>query len=504
MEILEAYDLVGSFRKAADLCGCDPNTVARYVKLRGQGVDPKRRKPRAKIIDRFMPKIEELVERSEGKIGADMVHRKIAAMGFEGDERSTRRAVAAAKSSWRAGHRRVFRPWIPEPGMWLQFDWGEGPRVDGRRTQLWCAWLAWSRFRVVIPVWDKTIPTIAACLDETFRRIGGVPTNVLTDNEKTVTTTHVARIAVRNSDIAAIGRFYGTTVRTCMPADPQSKGGAESTVRIAKRDLVPTFTNLREDYGAFTALQEAAWAFCKDVNSRVHRETRAVPADMLIEERARLHPVPEQAFTAAFGETRRVGRDATISVNSVRYSVPHHLVDDVVWARFHGDDLVVTAITDGSAREVARHLRSTPGRPQIRDEHYPESARGERRAQPTSKDEADFLSLGPEAETWLLAAATAGTSRIRTKMHAAVQAAGLYGSAAVCAALEAAAKAERFDEDALLDILDYQRYQSKTSITRASETHSLQPGTSAWAAFGKADTENEPGPTARSAATPAE
>ena len=25
-------------------------------------------------------------------------------------------------------------------------------RIDGRKTQLFCAWLAWARFRVVIPV----------------------------------------------------------------------------------------------------------------------------------------------------------------------------------------------------------------------------------------------------------------------------------------------------------------------------------------------------------------
>ena len=48
--------------------------------------------------------------------------------------------------------------------MWLQFDWGDGPAVVGgrapRKTQLFCAWLAWSRFRVVIPVWDQTMGTL--------------------------------------------------------------------------------------------------------------------------------------------------------------------------------------------------------------------------------------------------------------------------------------------------------------------------------------------------------
>jgi hypothetical protein len=36
--------------------------------------------------------------------------------------------------------------------------------------------LAWSRFRVVIPVTDKTLPTLIACIDQALRRFGGVPT----------------------------------------------------------------------------------------------------------------------------------------------------------------------------------------------------------------------------------------------------------------------------------------------------------------------------------------
>ncbi|CAL9330191.1 hypothetical protein SUDANB120_00055 [Streptomyces sp. enrichment culture] len=80
-----------------------------------------------------------------------------------------------------------------------------------------------------------------------------------------------------------------------------------------------------------------------EVNGRTHRETRRIPAELLAEERLRLHPVPEQPFTAAFGETRRVGKDSTISVESDRYSVPHQLVDERVWFRLHGDELIATA-----------------------------------------------------------------------------------------------------------------------------------------------------------------
>jgi len=55
-----------------------------------------------------------------------VAHEKITAMGYAGSERTTRRAVAWLKAAYRAG-RRVFRPWIPEPGMWAQYDFGDGP-----------------------------------------------------------------------------------------------------------------------------------------------------------------------------------------------------------------------------------------------------------------------------------------------------------------------------------------------------------------------------------------
>ena len=41
--------------------------------------------------------------------------------------------------------------------MWLQYDYGDGPVVDGVKTVLFVAWLAWSRFRVVLPLRDKSI-----------------------------------------------------------------------------------------------------------------------------------------------------------------------------------------------------------------------------------------------------------------------------------------------------------------------------------------------------------
>ncbi len=126
MEILEAYDLTGSFRAAAKLAGCDHHTVARYVGLREEGRVVERMRAE-RLADPFLAKIEEWVERSQGQVGADVAHGKLLAMGYAGSERTTRRAVAQAKRAWRAGNRRVYRPWIPEPGLWTGVGLGPGP-----------------------------------------------------------------------------------------------------------------------------------------------------------------------------------------------------------------------------------------------------------------------------------------------------------------------------------------------------------------------------------------
>jgi hypothetical protein len=65
--------------------------------------------------------------------------------------------------------------------MWFQYDFGDGPRVNGVGTQLFCAWLAWCRFRMVLALLDKTLPSVMAAIDATLRAFGGVPTYGLTD-----------------------------------------------------------------------------------------------------------------------------------------------------------------------------------------------------------------------------------------------------------------------------------------------------------------------------------
>jgi len=492
MEILNAYDLTGSLRDAGELAGCSHHTVKHYVERRAAGGELDQAARRPMLIDEYLPKVEEWVERSKGKVRADVAHDKLVALGYTGSERTSRRAVATVKQSYRAGRVRVHRPWVTEPGMWLQHDYGDGPVVDGVKTVLFVAWLAWSRFRVVLPLRDKTMPSVFAALDVTFRRLGGVPTYVLTDNEKTVTVEHIAGIPVRNPQLVALAEHYSMSVHTCVPADPASKGGTEASVKISKADLVPKDTNLREAYDSFAELEAACVAFCEKVNTRPHRITKRPPVEMLAEERARLHPVALTPHTVAFGTTRQVPVNTPmVTFESGQYSVPHQLLGATVWVRVHGvgaeEQVVIVHVGAGGPVEIARHYRATPGTPKIYDAHFPPQPEGplDRRPRARNAAESEFLDLGEGARLWLIEAAAAGTPRMRVKMTEALALAKLFDPVEVDWALGHAAVHGRFAEADLSSILDHHARAPKAGEHRASEDRSLTQGTSAWARLGQ-------------------
>ena len=227
------------------------------------------------------------------------------------------------------------------------------------------------------------------------------------------------------------------------------------------------------------------------VNGRVHRTTKRVPAEMLEQERLRLHPVPALPHTITFGETRTVAVNTPmVSYQGGSYSVPHRLLGETVWVRVHGagrdERVVIVHVGDRGAIEVARHARAEPGSPQIDDAHFPPAPAGAINREPKAGNDAEaaFLALGDGAALWLKEAAAQGTSRIRVKMAHAVSIAKLTNPTRVDWALGHAAVHQRFGEGDLASILAANLDPSTPAARQAGEDKSLTQGTAGWAALG--------------------
>jgi hypothetical protein len=241
---------------------------------------------------------------------------------------------------------------------------------------------------------------------------------VLTDNAKTVTVEHIAGIPDRHPQMVAAGRHYGCQVVSCVPYDPESKGGAEATVRIAKADLVPTVANLLPAYGLLHRARRRLPDLVR------HGELAPPPGDRTgpggptrYRTRHAARPARRTAGArAGRGTGGRLGLHYQLQLGALLDPARLHRREGV-WCRVVGDELSITARTNsGDLPEIWRHQLSTPGVPQIIDAHYPDHPDGrsvhQSRLRPRSEAEVAFVGIGPGGGRWLKEAGPAGASRI--------------------------------------------------------------------------------------------
>jgi hypothetical protein len=78
MDMLEAFDLTGSYRAAAELAGCDHKTVKHRLDRGDAGLPPEAGVEGSRLIDPQVDKLDEWMARSNGRLRADAAHDRLA------------------------------------------------------------------------------------------------------------------------------------------------------------------------------------------------------------------------------------------------------------------------------------------------------------------------------------------------------------------------------------------------------------------------------------------
>jgi transposase len=446
MDILVAYREVGSYRGAAEICGTTHKTVRRVVERHNAGGGAAVRKDRGHNYDDVRGLVAERVRVSQGRISAKRLLPAARAAGFAGSARNFRRLVAEVKAAWRAGHHRGRRPAVWTPGDTLVIDWGSQGSLH-----VFCAVLAWSRFRFVRFAADEKAATTLGLLAECFEVLGGVPRTVLADRMGCLKAGVVANVVVPTADYVRFATHYRFRPDFCEAADPESKGIVEHLVGYAKRDLVVPAQPSVTDLGAANA---AAAGWCAEVNAAVHSEICAVPASRLEQERALLGPLPSlRPELGPRPASRKVDKLSCVRFGSARYSVPSRLIGTTVLITVAGTAIRILEPFTGEL--AAEHQLVAPGGTSICDEHYG-SARPDkpRRApRPRTTAEKQFLALGDAAAAFLAGAAAAGVSGLAREIGQILTLQAAHGDAALVAALGRAVEFGRWRADDVRSIL---------------------------------------------------
>ena len=406
MDIIAAYREAGTFRGAASIAGTTHKTVKRVIDRHEAGGGTPPRVPRGHNYDGMTALVAERVGKTSGRISAKRLLPAARAAGYTGSDRNFRRLVAEQKALWRRDHHRGRRPAVWSPGEHLVIDWGA---LAG--LHVFCAVLAWSRFRFVRFAYDERAATTLALLGECFEVAGGAAGKVLADRMGCLKGAVVANVVVPTGQYVRFASHYGFRPDFCEAADPESKGIVENLVGYAKRDLMVP----QAPFGDLSAANAAAAAWCAEVNGVVHSEICAVPAERLVTERELLGPLPSLRASTGRLVTRKVDRLSCVRFGSARYSVPIRLIGEQVVLRT--DDGRLLAIMTSAGDVVAEHMLVAPGEASVRDEHYGGPRPVPRRAvRPKTAVEKEFCALGPVAEAFITGAAAAGSTRLGSEL----------------------------------------------------------------------------------------
>src|SRR5580658_1276019 len=300
MDITAAFREVGTLRGAAAICGCDPKTVKRALARQAAGDTPAERKQAGRNYDVVADVVAARVRHTQGRISAKRLLPAARADGYTGSARNFRRLVAKAKGDWRRTHHRGRRPAVWSPGDTLVIDWGSEGRLH-----VFCAVLAWSRWRFVRFAADEKAQTTFSMLAACFEELGGVPKVVLADRMGCLKAAVVANVVVPTPDYVRFATHYRFRPDFCEGADPESKGLVEHLVGYVKSDLmIPDELSVADL--AFANAKAKAW--CTEVNAQLHSEIAAIPAERLGIERPLLGELP--ALRARIGQVvlRKVDR----------------------------------------------------------------------------------------------------------------------------------------------------------------------------------------------------
>jgi len=450
MDVIAAYQDVGSYRGAAAICGTTHKTVKRIVEAHeaaSGGVAPPAPGPRPRNYDEVADLVAQKVAKTVGRISAKRLLPAARAAGYVGSDRNFRRLVAEVKGKWRAEKVRHGgrRPAVWAPGETLVIDWGEQV-VAGRRLHVFCAVLAWSRFRFVRFAADQRQATTLGLLAECFEVLGGVPKVVLADRMACLKGGVVANVVVPTPDYVRFATHYRFRPDFCHAGDPESKGIVENLVGYAKTDLMTPIELVERDVDLIEA-NAAAVGWCEEVNAKIHSEVCAVPIERLATEAELLGALPSlRPELGPRPATRKVDKLSCIRFGSARYSVPNRLIGHTVTVLVDEQARLLRVIEPVTGEVHAEHALVAPGEVSVVDGHYdrPRPDTPRRAARARTAAEKEFLALGPVAEEFLTGAAAAGVSRLGGEIGEILTLAAAHGTEALLAALERAVAFRRW------------------------------------------------------------
>ena len=345
MDILMLKRSGHSIRKIARTLGKHRKTVKRHLE---QGEFPcyRKRVRRESILAPYYPMIQNFLE-EDGDYQATWIFDRLKRAGYSGSYGILREYVSTQKEE---RNRLAYIRFETEPGRQAQCDWGDFQIAEGdgstSRVHAFKLVLGFSRVAYTEFVGRCTLESFMDGHIHAFRYLGGVPSEILYDNMKSVVVSREEGHPVFNAEFLHFAAHYGFQPIAAPLNSPWVKGKVERPIHFLRERfwrgyVFRTLARANEDVLAW--LNETA-------NRRIHGTHHRRVDERWEVELPYLGPLPATDYDTSLKTFRKVYRDCQISYNGNRFVVPHRAVGKRVLLKikngvlriFHDQDLLAT------------------------------------------------------------------------------------------------------------------------------------------------------------------
>ena len=226
-------------------------------------------------------------------------------------------------------------------GKQLQFDW-KGPITMHTiyniaiKFYIFSATLGASRLHKFIYRRLTTREDVQNCLIITFKAIGGVPEECLTDNMMSIVNYEKGEF---NDEFKAFAKDMGFIPKKCKINSPQTKGKVESSNRYLNwlKAYERKFKDEKELIEIINKINE-------EVNKEINQTTKMAPIYLFSKEKEYLKPLPSEQVMRYYEETMisaKVPNTLLVYYKGSGYSVPHKYIGKTVKLKVSNNHLYI-------------------------------------------------------------------------------------------------------------------------------------------------------------------
>lgn len=264
-----------------------------------------------------------------------------------------------------------FVPMHSAAGEEAQVDFGYlgvFERSDGTKVKVWvfCMVLSHSRLGYFEAVTDQSVETFIRCHIRAFEAFCGAPKMVRLDNLKAGVTVPDFYEPIIQEQYASFLAHYGSAALPCRVRTPEHKGKVESGVKYVKNNFLRGLV-----HRDFNRLSADLYTWTNTIaNRRTHGTTKRVPLEVWQQtERDALLPLPALRYEFYHVEERKVTRFGHVIFQNNYYSVPYHLVGQIL--RLYSNGALLRISHNGQEVALHRALNDDKGRYITQDAHLP-------------------------------------------------------------------------------------------------------------------------------------